>query len=136
MKAKKENLQLGDVVYTPLYRIMRHYGVVIKECDQGNHIIRSVHRRSTEPVDLAFDDFANGRRVYMIPYPSKLPREEVVRNALDETRFDYNLFVNNCENFYRRAHGLPDISAQVVTGFTVVAGTIAFRLLKRRFPSA
>ncbi|MCB1839493.1 MAG: hypothetical protein KDI61_04425 [Alphaproteobacteria bacterium] len=134
-RAHRNELRRGDIIYTPLLGVWRHYGIVINECPFGNHTIRTVLRESFSPVNQSYDQFSAGQRVYILPYPSDAAREEVARKALSEKEFDYNLLFNNCENFVRRAHGLNNVSLQVLTGAGLLSATIILAILRRRFPS-
>lgn len=135
-RAKRDKLKLGDIVYTPLYGIWRHYGIIINACPFGNHTVRTVHRDLDTPLNQSYDEFSNGQRVYRVPYSSNAKREEAVRNALSESDFDYHLLFNNCENFVRRAHGLKNVSLQVVSGIGILSASLVLAMLKRRFPSS
>ena len=134
-RAKRDRLKLGDIIYTPLYGVLRHYGIIVNECPFGNHTVRTVHREVEAPLNQSYDEFANGQKVYRISYPSKAQREEAVRTALSEEDFDYHLLFNNCENFVRRAHGLKNVSLQVLAGTGLVSATLILALLRKRFPS-
>ena len=134
-RAKRLKLKLGDIIYVPLYGIWRHYGIIVNECPLGNHTIRTVHREAETPLNQSYNEFANGQRVYRVPYPSSASREQAVRKALSENEFDYHLLFNNCENFVRRAHGLKNVSLQVLAGSGLVSATIILALLRKRFPS-
>ena len=59
-------LQLGDVIYTPLYGIWRHYGIITEKCSSGEYTVRSVHLMITQPVDLALSRFSAGNEIYKI----------------------------------------------------------------------
>lgn len=132
IRAKREQLRAGDVIYTPLYGVWRHYGIVVEECKAGNHTVRTVHRNVSAPIEQPFDEFAAGKRVYR---QSKAPgTTESAQNAQQETEFRYNLFLNNCENFVRRAEGKRDISLQVIAGIGTLAATIGLAIIRRRLP--
>jgi hypothetical protein len=134
-RAKRNKLKLGDVIYVPLFGIWRHYGIIVNECPFGNHTVRTVHRNTETPLNQSYDEFANGEKVYRISYPSNKQREEAVRKAVSENEFDYHLLFNNCENFVRRAHGLKNVSLQVLAGTGLVSATLILALLRKRFPS-
>ncbi len=133
-KVKAHKVELGDILYTPLYGVWRHYGIVVRHCPEGDHIVRSVNRNSKVPVDLLFSDFSAGKNVFLIPYPDKVSRQEAVANAMETLHFDYNLFINNCEHFIRKSHGMSPVSYQVVAGLALIAGSVALGLIRRRFP--
>ncbi len=122
-----ETLRLGEVVYVWwLPGLIRHYGVVVWEaCLLGEEpIIRTVYPGGKAPVNETLSQFRKGRNAYKRSYPSNLNGWEVAQNALFITDFEYDLFKLNCEHFYKRAHGLPEISEQVIVGaiFITAAG--------------
>lgn len=130
------NFQVGDVVYVPLYGIFRHYGVVV---EAGNYIqepiIRTVLRTESAPVNQTASQFANGQGILSVPYPSQRPRWEVVQSALGVLNFSYCPVTNNCENFYRRAHGLTDISIQATLGGLATIGILTYCGMTKKLPT-
>lgn len=132
IRAKREQLQAGDIIYTPLYGIWRHYGIVVDECAEGNHTVRTVHRDVSVPIEQTLDEFAAGKRVYR---QAKAPgKPHSAQKAQEEREFRYNLFFNNCENFVRRAEGKKDVSLQAVTGLATLGAGIALAILRKRLP--
>lgn len=131
-----KNVQIGDVVYVLLYGIFRHYGVVVREAGFNSEpIIRTILRSEATPVDQIISEFAGEKLVTMITYPSETPRWVAAQNALNVKSFKYDLLSNNCEHFYRRIHGLSDVSSQVIIT-TVIAGIgLALVSKKVRFPA-
>lgn len=117
------NLQVGDVVHVPLYGFLKHYGVVIHGGSPFHEpLIRTVLREKKEAVTQTQSEFSNGQKISIIPYPSQLPRWQVVDRALSITDFKYSLLNNNCEHFYRRVHGLSNCSPQVIMGGIALLG--------------
>ncbi len=132
IRAKREHLRAGDVIYTPLYGVWRHYGIVIEECAKGNHTVRTVHRDREAPLEQTLEEFSSGKRIYRQRH--KTGRPESAQRARQEERFSYNLFLNNCENFVRRAEGKKDVSLQVVVGLGTLAATIGLAIIRKRLP--
>ena len=125
------NFQLGDVVYTPLMKFGRHYGVVIQTGFMQEPIIRTVLSSHNAPVNLSATAFSEGKPIYAIPYPSQQSRWEVVQNVLRVLSFDYCLLTNNCEHFYRKAHGLSPVSLQVLAAGAALIGCVAWSVATR-----
>lgn len=117
--------QPGDVVHVPIIGPIKHYGIVVHAGYLQEPVIRTVLSSSATPVNQRAYDFSEGKIISALPYPNQLPRWKVVENALSVLSFDYHLLFNNCENFYRRAHGLSDISPQVVIGSLALVGCVA-----------
>jgi len=125
MKEKNIKLKLGDTVYRPLFRLVRprHYGVVIQEeTIFSEAIIRTVWFSMLKPINQTQSEFADNKTISILPYPSELSRWQVAKNAINVTEFKYDLLNNNCDNFYRRAHGLADFSPQAVVGGIIAVG--------------
>lgn len=132
IRAKREHIRTGDVIYTPLYGIWRHYGIVVGECEAGNHTIRTVHRDVPAPIEQPLDEFAAGKRIYR--QTKTTGSSQSAQKAQEETQFRYNLFLNNCENFVRRAEGKKDVSLQVIAGLGTLAATIGLAIIRKRLP--
>jgi hypothetical protein len=120
--------QPGDVVHVPIIGPIKHYGIVVHAGYGQPPVIRTVLSSSVAPVNQCAFDFSGGKIISALSYPGQLPRWKVVENALSVLSFDYHLLFNNCENFYRRAHGLSDISPQAVIGSLALAGCVAWSL--------
>ena len=132
LRAKSAELKVGDVIYTPLYGIWRHYGIVTKENQTGDHTVRTVHKSVLAPIDQTLEKFSDGKRIYReTTHPSD---PEAAQRAYEETEFSYNLFLNNCENFVRRAQGKKNVSMQVLAGLGTVGLTVALAIIRRRLP--
>lgn len=131
----RNNLQQGDIVHVPLVGFAKHYGVVIQSGTLFQEaIIRTVLWKHSSPVDQTESQFSQGAKISVIPYQSELPRYVVAQNAMNVRSFKYNLLTNNCENFYRRAWGLGDVSYQVLFSGLALAGCLAFTLKTKRLP--
>lgn len=128
----QRNLQMGDVVYVLLMGLVRHYGIVVQAGSiLQEPIIRTVLSANAAPINQSASVFSDGKEIYVIPYPSQLPRWQVAQNALGILSFNYHLLVNNCEHFFRRAHGLSDMSAQVLIGGLALAGCVVFSIVNK-----
>ncbi len=125
------NFQPGDVVHVPIIGPINHFGVIVHAGYMQEPVIRTVLRSCTAPVNQCVSEFSEGRGISVLPYPNQLPRWEVVQNALNVTSFDYHLLLNNCEHFYRRAHGLSNISPQVLFGSVALIGCVALGAVTR-----
>lgn len=126
-------MQQGDVVYVRLMGIGRHYGVVIHPATPFQQAtIRTVLRGHRAPVDQNETEFSQGQKISILPYPSQLPRWMVVQNVLQVLAFEYCLFTNNCEHFYRRAHGLSNMSYQVMLGGVALIGCVAYSIAAKK----
>lgn len=131
----KYYLQQGDVVRVRLWGAWWHYGVVIQATTPfSDAIIRTVRWQHSAPINQTERDFAQGAEVSILPYKSELSRCEVVRNALNIRSFNYNLFTNNCDNFYRCAWGLSNLSPQVLLSGLALVGCLAIAAKTKRFP--
>lgn len=129
----QSNLQQGDVVYVPLMGIGRHYGVVIHPATPFQQAtIRTVLRGHRAPVDQNETEFSQGQKISILPYPSQLPRWMVVQNVQQVLAFEYCLFTNNCEHFYRRAHRLSNVSYQVMLSAATLIGCVAYSFATKR----
>lgn len=126
-------IKLGDIVYIYIYGVVKHFGVVIAEGSfLSDPIIRTVHAGKTQPLNQAFSDFSEGKKVFVAQHSSNLSGYQIVQRVLSTTDFSYNLITNNCEHFYRQACGLMNVSIQVIIG-GVVATLALTSITKRPF---
>lgn len=126
-------LQLGDIVFIPLFSFFRHYGVVIQEASTWcEPIIRTVSYSQNAPFNHTQSEFSGEVKISILPYPSQTPRWKVAQNALETETFEYGLLANNCENFCRRVHGLNDISIQVIAGGLLLIASFAVMLIAKK----
>jgi hypothetical protein len=109
----------------------RHYGVVVHAGFMQEPVIRTVLSSHKTPVNLSAAEFSGGKPIYIVSYPSQRNRWEVVQNALSVLSFDYCLLTNNCEHFYRRAHGLNPVSLQVLAVGAALIGYVALSIANR-----
>ncbi len=119
----------GDHIYVRRRARYSHHGIY---CGDGTVIhyvggrgtLRRVERTSLEP-------FASGGEIRVRAYRTRLPVEEIVRNAESKLgTHGYHLVRNNCEHLATwSATGLPK-SSQVRRW--AIAGTRSSRVVRRR----
>ncbi len=130
-----KNLKLGDVVWISLWGFWKHYGIVVQEGDLFQEpVIRTVDWNNQKPINQTLFEFCNGSEYQKIDYPSRLSGALVVQNAINIKEFDYSLLTNNCENFWRQAHGLSNISTQVLVSVTVASLALMLVTKKIKLP--
>lgn len=129
----KCNLRQGDVIHVPLMGLGRHYGVVVQpETPYQEAIIRTVLWKHSAPINQMLSEFSQGKTVSILPYQSQFSRWVVTQNALNVAFFKYNLVTNNCENFYRRAWGMSDVSHQALFAGFALVGCIAYLVAAKK----
>jgi hypothetical protein len=117
--ARGDHIKVKDFGYS-------HHGV---DCGDGTVIHFAGHasqKRNPEIRRVTFDDFARGRRVFVVKHTYPLQPEEVIWRAesLIGTR-DYDLLFNNCEHFAAWCVTGRRVSRQVSRGFGVAAAGMA-----------
>jgi hypothetical protein len=100
----------GDHVYIQCFGYT-HHGI-----DTGNGIIHFSKRNGKSKIrKTSWEEFSDGKIVYLVEYESHLPIEETVKLAHSKLGFkDYNLLFSNCEHFARWCKIGIHISFQVV----------------------
>lgn len=87
----------GDHVYVRRRRHYSHHGI---DCGDGTVIHYVGPRGSVRKVErTSYDVFASGDEVLVRSYRTRLPVDEIVRNAESQVGVrDYHLVRNNCEH--------------------------------------
>lgn len=121
-------LKLGDVVYVWwIPGLIKHYGIVVEEGIFNEPRIRTVSPWSKEPIEQTYSQFGDGSPIYRHSTPTRLSGWQAAQRARSVTKFDYNLITRNCEHFYKYAHGLPQVSDQIVmAGIACIFVGLAF----------
>ena len=113
----------GDHVYVRR-RTYSHHGI---DCGDGTVIHYVGPRRSIRRIErTSWDEFAAGDRVHVRAYRTRLPADEIVRNA--ESRLGtegYSLVTNNCEHFATWASTGSSASSQVRRWAVAAPGAVA-----------
>lgn len=128
-------IKLGDMVSRPLWTMANHMGIVVQVgITPLDILIRSVYEDKEYPVTESYAEFSKGMAVKILPYRSKLSRQETVFNAMNVNFFRYNLLTNNCEHFCRRALGLSSVSPQVLCAGVALFAAVTYTLATKRLP--
>ncbi|PUB88045.1 MAG: hypothetical protein DBP00_07390 [gamma proteobacterium symbiont of Ctena orbiculata] len=105
-------LQPGTIVSVAVGPI-RHFGIVSDRVDFGSPYIISSSNRTGQVAEEKSEIFANGGKIKVHGYPSRLNPFEVLKRARNMLGTKYDIFKWNCEHFVRWAHGLKPESPQM-----------------------
>lgn len=107
------------------YLLYTHVGIISdRKDDQQLPMIISNSNRIGGVKEETWQEFAQGRDIRVVGYPSNRPPQQVLEEArkfIDSTQ--YNPVLNNCEHFCAHVHGLPHRSPQIIRALKV-AGVI------------
>jgi len=107
---------------------MTSLGVEVVFTQLMNFCVKLLVKNTTRLHKLS--TFSGGRAVHRHNFKRHISGEQAALNALNISRFNYNLLTNNCEHFFRRCHLLPPLSSQVIVygsllTFTLLAGVLS-----------
>lgn len=121
-------LSIGDVVGIDVVVHgvpVHHVGLVSRVESWGDVFVISNSKRRGCVVEEHISEFAEGRRVAHHPHiRGDLHGLTVVQRARSRLGHAWDLIGSNCEHFVRWAHGLPEVSPQLITK-GVVGGVAA-----------
>lgn len=114
----------GDHVFVRRRRHYSHHGI---DCGDGTVIHYVGDRGALRRVGrTSWEDFAAGDEVHVRAYRSRLPVEEIVRNAESRLGTDgYHLVRNNCEHFATWSSTGSKASSQVRKWAVAAPGALA-----------
>lgn len=114
----------GDHVYVRRGRRYSHHGI---DCGDGTVIHYVGPRGSLRRVErTSWDEFAAGDEVHVRSHRTRLPVEEIVRNAESRLGADgYHLVRNNCEHFATWSSTGSKASSQVRKWAVAAPGALA-----------
>jgi hypothetical protein len=105
--------QPGSIVSTPMLLLFRHTGIVSDQFSQGKPTVISNSARAGGVYEETWDDFAQGKKVYVEGRPSIGSGQEIVRRARTYIGTRYVLLKWNCEHFVACAIGKKVESKQL-----------------------
>ena len=119
-----KNLKTGDVISTPAYLIIDHWGIY-----SGHGTVISNSKRHGKVVEEPLHSFLNGQSFKIIGFLGALNGNDVVARARQFIGHKWHLIQSNCEHFAYYAHGIKPKSHQLLLGAATVAllALIAFR---------
>lgn len=118
-------LRDGDIISTPVYGVIDHWGVYA-----GNGSVISNSKRHGKVVEESLSSFLNGKPLSLIGYPSTLPGYEVISKARELVGEKWNLVKSNCEHFAHHVHGLKPTSPQLLLGVASMAVLVLLMVIR------